>query len=200
MAVAMSSVLQTKYVVAAPTSGFGIASSENCWAVVVPPRSPYVQPAAFTVSTSDAMLKSVRCGADRVFVRNVHWLHALVAATIIVSFGPSMSRAATSTAYDTDIVEPLVDSGRLTFSAEASDEQPISTANSNGFAISCGANSPKVKAPAASTAPTKSRAGMGRSFISPAGGTPSGDNAAAKEESADGFTTPATGWSRFGLE
>ena len=42
------------------------------------------QPAAFTVSTSDAMLKSVRYGAERDCVRNVHWLHALAAATIIV--------------------------------------------------------------------------------------------------------------------
>src|SRR5712691_5542019 len=116
------------------------------------------------------MLKSVRYGADRVLVRNVHWLHALVAATIIVSFAPSISRAATSTAYDTDIVEPLIASGRLTFSAEASDEQLISTANSAGFAIWCGASRPKVNAAAANTAPTKSRAAMGRSFITPAGG------------------------------
>ena len=61
------------------------------------------------------MLKSVRYGAERAWVRNVHWLHALAAATIIVSFAPSSRSAAKSTAHDTDIVEPLVASGRLTF-------------------------------------------------------------------------------------
>src|SRR3954466_214749 len=115
------------------------------------------------------MLKRVRYGADRVCVRNVHWLNALAAATSIVSFAPSSSSAAKSTAYDTDIVEPLVASGRLTLKADASDEQPRSTANSTGLAIVCGANHAKVTTPPASTVPTRSRAGMGRSFITPRG-------------------------------
>ncbi len=37
--------------------------------------------------------------------------------------GPRRSSAAKSTAYDTDMVEPLVESGRLTLNADASDEQ-----------------------------------------------------------------------------
>jgi hypothetical protein len=41
----------------------------------------------------------------RAAIRKVHWLQALATAMSIVSFGPSSSRAAKSTAYDTDIVE-----------------------------------------------------------------------------------------------
>ena len=110
------------------------------------------------------MLKSVRWSADRTCVRNVHCAHALAAATIIVSFAPSRSSAAKSTAYDTDIVEPLLASGRLTFSADASDEHPSRTANRTGLAIVCGAKQAKTSAPAARTAPTKSRAAIGSSF------------------------------------
>ena len=44
------------------------------------------------------MLNSVRKIAVRVSVRNVHWLHALTAATIIVSLAPSSRSAAKSTA------------------------------------------------------------------------------------------------------
>src|SRR5476649_807660 len=110
------------------------------------------------------MLNAVRYGAERALVRKVHWLHALAAATSIVSFAPRSSSAAKSTAYDTDIVDPLEASGRLTLSAEASDEQHSSTVNSTGFTIVCGTNTTSVSAPAASTAPTKSRAAIGRSF------------------------------------
>jgi hypothetical protein len=80
------------------------------------------------------MLNSVRYGADRVCVRKVHWLNALAAATIIVSSAPRRSRAAKSTAYDTDIVEPLVASGRLTFRAEAIDEHASNTVKRTGLA------------------------------------------------------------------
>src|SRR5471030_348902 len=106
-------------------------------------------PAAFTVSTSDAMLKSVRYGADRDCVRNVHWLHAPAAASI-VSSAPSRSSDAKSTAYDTDIVDPLEASGRLTFSAKASDEHASRKANSIGSAMVRGAKTARVSAPAAS--------------------------------------------------
>ena len=68
------------------------------------------------------MLKSVRYMGFRSLMRNVHWLHALAAATIIVSFGPSSSSDAKSTAYDTDIVEPLRASGRLTLKTEVTDD------------------------------------------------------------------------------
>src|SRR5438309_4446718 len=104
------------------------------------------------------MLNSVRNGAVRWVVRIVHCAHALTAATIIVSFAPSSSSAAKSTAYDTDIVDPLVASGSLTFRAEASDEQASRIENNSGFAIVCGAKIARISAPAASTAPTNRRA------------------------------------------
>ncbi len=44
------------------------------------------------------MLKSVRCSGFRSLIRKVHWLYALAAATIIVSFGPSSRSDAKSTA------------------------------------------------------------------------------------------------------
>src|SRR4029450_5916093 len=64
------------------------------------------------------MLNSVRWIGLRSLMRNVHWLNALAAATTIVSFGPSSSRAAKSTAYDTDIVDDRRASGRVTFKHE----------------------------------------------------------------------------------
>src|SRR6185295_3159529 len=115
------------------------------------------------------MLNSVRNTSDRACVRNVHWLYALAAATIIVSLAPRSSRAAKSTAYDTDIVDPLLASGRLTLSAEASDEKQSKAVNSSGFPMLCGAKKIRMTRPAVSTDPTKIRAAMGRSFITPAG-------------------------------
>ena len=64
----------------------------------------------------------------------MHWLHALVTATSIVSFGPSSSSAAKSTAYDTDIVEPLLASGRLTLKAEVTAEVRRRTVKRYGLA------------------------------------------------------------------
>jgi len=118
------------------------------------------------------MLNSVLNGAVFVVVRMVHWLHALTAATIIVSLAPRSRSAAKSTAYDTDIVDPLVASGSLTFKADASDEQPSRITNKSGFAIVCGTNIPRTIAPAANTAPTYRRAATGRSFIDPGWGQP----------------------------
>ena len=111
------------------------------------------------------MLKSVRWTAARLCARKVHWLHALVAATTIVSLAPSSSSAAKSTAYEIDIVDPLVASGRLTFSADATDEHTSSAMNSPGLATVCGAKYPPTSAPATQTAITYSRAATGRSFI-----------------------------------
>ena len=56
-------------------------------------------------------------------MRNVHWLHALTAATIIVSFGPSSSSDAKSTAYETDIVDPLRASGSVTLKTDVTDDE-----------------------------------------------------------------------------
>ncbi len=78
------------------------------------------------------MLKSVRYRGFFTFIRNVHWLHALVTATSIVSLGPSSSSAAKSTAYDTDIVEPLLASGRLTLKADVTAEVSSRRAKSQG--------------------------------------------------------------------
>src|SRR3954466_9975085 len=99
---------------------------------MVPPSSVYAQPAAFTVRTSDAMLKRVRYGAERDCVRNVHWLYALAAATIIVWSAPSRRSDAKSTAYDTDIVDPLDASGRLTLKTDVIEESVIRRRNSHG--------------------------------------------------------------------
>src|SRR6478672_7906273 len=105
-------------------------------------------PAAFTVRTSDAMLYSVRYSGLRVFIRNVHWLHALTPATSIVSSAPSIRSAAKSTAYDTDIDDPLFVRGRLTFSADASEEKRRSARKSAGSAIRCGAKPRRTMNPA----------------------------------------------------
>ena len=72
------------------------------------------------------MLKSVRWIGLRSLIRNVHWLNALAAATIIVSFGPSSSSDAKSTAYDTDIVDERRASGRFTLKTEVIDESSSS--------------------------------------------------------------------------
>src|SRR5262245_11862060 len=114
------------------------------------------------------MLKSVRYGGVRDSVRNVHWLQALAAATSIVSSAPSRTSAAKSTAYDTDIVDPLLASGKLTLKADASDESSSSAVKSGRFAIARGTNTASTTAPAVRTAATNSRAGVGRSFITPA--------------------------------
>ena len=65
----------------------------------------------------------------RSLIRNVHWLNALTAATIIVSFGPSRSRDAKSTAYETDIVDPLRASGSVTLKTDVTDDSTSSSRN-----------------------------------------------------------------------
>ena len=98
MAVATRTVLQTKYANAAPMSGFGNCANGIAAPIAVPPSATKTRPATFTVRMSDAMLKSVRYTGDGVFARNVHWLHALVAATSIVASGPMSSSEAKSIA------------------------------------------------------------------------------------------------------
>src|ERR671913_197603 len=79
------------------------------------------------------MLNSVRWIGLRSLIRNVHWLNALAAATTIVSFGPSISREAKSTAYETDIVDDRRASGRLTLKTEVIDESSSSARNNHGL-------------------------------------------------------------------
>ena len=62
--------------------------------------------------TSDATLNNVRYSGFCSLLFRWHWLNALPAATSIVLCGPSSRSDAKSTAYETDIVEPLVVSGR----------------------------------------------------------------------------------------
>ena len=69
------------------------------------------------------MLNSVRWSGLRSLLFRWHWLNALPAATSIVSCGPRSSSDAKSTAYDTDIVEPLVVSGSVTLSAAVADDE-----------------------------------------------------------------------------
>ena len=99
-------------------------------------------------------------------MRNEHWLHALAAATIIVSFGPSSSRDAKSTAYETDMVDPLRASGRLTLNTEVIDDKSRSRRKIQGdlneFA---GKKETSSTAPTAMTLQTKTFAGSGRVFI-----------------------------------
>ena len=102
-----------------------------------------------------AMLKSVRYGGFFVVIRNVHWLHALIAPTIIVCAGPSRMSERKSTAYETDIVEPLRASGRFTLNADVIDESSSSVTNQIGcWNRSSGKNAARSTAPPAMTAPT----------------------------------------------
>ena len=97
IAVAMSTVLQRKYAPAAPSSGFAIAASgidETGDAAQGMKRCT----AACTLMTRLAMLNSVRCGGFLCVIRNVHWLQALIAPTIIVCAGPSRMSERKSTA------------------------------------------------------------------------------------------------------
>src|SRR5690349_18894259 len=113
-------------------------------------------PAACTVTTRHPMLKSVRYAGLRSLIRKEHWLHALAAATIIVSFAPSSSSDAKSTAYDTDIVEPLRASGRFTLKTEVIDESSNSSRNSDGERNEFnGKNATSSTAPTAMTLETK---------------------------------------------
>ena len=102
-----------------------------------------------------AMLNSVRYGGFFVVIRNVHWLHALIAPTIIVCAGPSRMSERKSTAYETDIEETLRESGRVTLKADVADESASSVTNQNGcWNRSSGKNTARSTAPPAMTAPT----------------------------------------------
>src|SRR3954470_18957890 len=90
---------------------------------------------------NDETLNSVRYSGLRSFLFRLHWLKALPAATSIVSCGPSSSSDAKSTAYDTDIVDPLVVSGRWTFNAAVADDSTSSAMNRNGcWKLACGSD------------------------------------------------------------
>src|SRR5947207_13161754 len=94
-----------------PASGITIAPDS---AYGVPPRRRKTWPAACTVTTRIAMLKSVRNGGFSALELRVVWLQPLAAPTIIVACGPRSISAAISTTYETDMFEPLaIGSGSL---------------------------------------------------------------------------------------
>src|SRR4051812_46776114 len=102
-------------------------------------------------------------------MRNVHWLNALAAATSIVSFGPSSSSDAKSTAYDTDIVDDRRASGRFTLKTDVIDESSSRTRNSHGLPTRCvGKKATTRPAPMPMIVQTYSRAARGRDFIAAA--------------------------------
>src|SRR4051812_5376221 len=112
------------------------------------------------------MLKSVRYVGLRSLIRNVHWHHALTVATIIVSLGPSSRSDAKSTAYETDIVDLLRASGRVTLKTDVTDESVSSSRNSprceNGRAGNCAT---RTQTPNTMRPHTNSRAGRGRRLM-----------------------------------
>src|SRR5260221_13867442 len=85
----------------------------------------------------------------RSLMRNVHWLKALAAATIIVSFGPRRSSDAKSTAYDTDIVEERRASGRFTLKTEVIDDSSSRPRKSQGLRSRVGGKNTTRRAPPA---------------------------------------------------
>src|SRR5262245_28289834 len=115
-------------------------------------------------------------------MRNVHWLHALAIATSIVSFGPRSRSDAKSTAYETDIVDPLRASGRLTLKTEVSEERNRSARKSHGSEnVLNGRSTASSTAPTTMTVQTTIRAAIGRDFI----------------ESLPYFPLPRPGWAPF---
>ena len=116
------------------------------------------------------MLNSVRYGGFFDVIRNVHWLHALVAPTIIVWLGPRMISDRKSTAYDTDMVEPLRASGRFTLKADVIDDTSSSVTNHAGCAKVWNGNAAaRRNAPMAMMAATYTWAALGSCLIAPRG-------------------------------
>src|SRR6266545_3724322 len=112
-------------------------------------------PAACAVTIRHAMLNSVRWIGLRSLMRKVHWLKALAAATSIVSFGPSRSSDAKSTAYDTDIVDERRASGRLTLKTDVTDDSSSRPKKSHGLPTKwVGKNATSRPAPAPMIAQT----------------------------------------------
>src|SRR6202163_1683560 len=109
-----------KYASAMPVSGTRTSMGLRL-ALGLPPSRWYTWPAACTVMTRHAMLKSVRYTGLRDREFSVDWLQPPAAPTIIVACGPRRISEAMSTTYDTDMFEPLA-IGNCTLKAEVSDE------------------------------------------------------------------------------
>ena len=101
------------------------------------------------------MLKMVRCGGLRSFIRNVHCDSALAIAISIVGCGPSSSRAVKSTMYDSEMQELPMPIGMSALSAELMTDTISSAANSPGRGnCSCGNDVTTARPPRAMTTHT----------------------------------------------
>src|ERR1700681_1157879 len=117
-----------KYASAMPVSGTRTSMGLRL-ALGLPPSRWYTWPAACTVMTRHAMLKSVRYTGLRDREFSVDGPQPRAAPTIIVACGPRRISEAMSTTYDTDMFEPLA-IGNCTLNAEVSDERRMR--NSSG--------------------------------------------------------------------
>jgi hypothetical protein len=98
-------------------------------------------------------------------IRKLHWQKALTAATTIVSSAPSSSSDAKSTAYETDIVDPLRASGSVTLKTEVSDDRMSNARKVFGSAVWSGRFQASSAVPTAITRLTNTRAPMGSAVI-----------------------------------
>ena len=153
-------VLTRKYEKAIAISGTAMATSR---ASTLPPSARKTWPAASTVMTSIAMLKSVRNGGLRFRAFSVDWLQPLAAPTIIAACGPHRRIDAMSTTYDTDMFEPPV-IGNCTLNAAVRTESSARNANDRtGVSVARGTSVTKRSAPSATTAMMYQRPRGGRS-------------------------------------
>ena len=120
-----------------------------------------VRPAALTVSTSAAALKTVRKTGLRRSWPKADWSHALTPATSIVSSVPMSSRAAKSTLYETERLDELGPSGTRSRRLDANADAASKVANSAGFTTCLGPHSASTAAPAAMISATKNVAASG---------------------------------------
>ena len=115
----------------------------------------YARPAPCTVMMRAPIEKSVRWSGLCSLRFRLHCANALPAATSIVSCGPRSSSEAKSTAYDTDIVDPLVVSGSVTLRAALAVARASSARKRSGCSkAACGRPMNNRPAPTTITAVT----------------------------------------------
>src|SRR5688500_5513956 len=109
----------------------------------------------------------------------------------MVSLGPRSSSAAKSTAYDTDIVEPLLASGRLTLNADViADVSRRTTKSGRLLKSERGPSNTTSVAPIAIVAPTYSRAESGKARMCAGAGYDPHTALAREAEHVFGQTEP----------
>src|SRR4029078_4567890 len=98
----------------------------------------------------------------------------------MVWFGPRRIRERKSTAYDTDIVEPLRAIGRLTLNAEVIDDRSSNTTNQTGWEKPWSGKKRTSRNPPSAIVPdTYIRAASGSSFMTLSWDTQSARNRAS---------------------